>query len=135
MKAAPIRSGFSFGLHRVGMQRGSVTSGITTKVRLLWLLKCAKVTITAAIPGEVPGFPMEGSQLSALDANIVAIPAVEVLPQSYPGSSCLASSPFEMTAGSAKGGSLRGLFWALMLETGVIILAIGVMMAWQVLRH
>jgi hypothetical protein len=79
--------------------------------------------------------------MSALDVNLAAFPpTAALLPKSSPNPQVLESlpfesSPFESSPSTCHGGGLRGLFWALMLEGGVIILATGVIMAWRVLLH
>jgi hypothetical protein len=42
--------------------------------------------------------------------------------------------PQEEGEESFRGGSLRGLFWALLLESGAIALAVGAMLAWHTMR-
>jgi hypothetical protein len=90
-------------------------------VQLLLLLKCAKVTITVAFLTEIPGSPAEDSLLSALDAKVVAFPPAHVLPKPSPSTSpslgVLQMVPQEEGEESFRGGSLRGLFWALLLES------------------
>jgi hypothetical protein len=79
---------------------------------------------------------VEDSLLTSPDVKIVAFPPADLLPK--PSPSLKASVPDcaseESAADMFCGGGLRGLFWALLLEGAVIVVAAGVMMAWHVLR-
>ncbi|HTW49799.1 MAG TPA: hypothetical protein VMD92_17715 [Acidobacteriaceae bacterium] len=72
---------------------------------------------------------MEDSLLSILDAKVIvfpskASPSLDVPRFAFSGAD----------EGKFRGGSLRGLFWALLLEGAVIALAIGGLMAWHTMH-
>jgi hypothetical protein len=107
-------------------------------VQLLLLLKRVKVTAVVALLAEIPGSPAEDSLLPALDAKIVVFPSAELAPKTCPatppglGIPRLVSRP----EGEEKfrGGSLRGLFFALLVEGAVIAVAAGAVLAWHTMR-
>jgi hypothetical protein len=76
--------------------------------------------------------------LSTLDAKIVTFPPAEHLPKPSPRSSpdvgVPRMAPQEADGEKFRGGSLRGLFWALLLEAGMIALGIGAVLAWHTMH-
>lgn len=73
--------------------------------------------------------------MTALDAKIVPFPAAELMPKSPSNPQSQENLPEESASRRFRGGGFRGLFWALLLEGSVILLAAGVVMTWHVLRH
>jgi hypothetical protein len=73
--------------------------------------------------------------LPALSAKIETFPPAELLPDPSPNRQVREIRTGEAATDAPCGGGLRGLFWALLLEGGVVILAAGFMRAWQILRH
>jgi hypothetical protein len=107
-------------------------------VQLLLLLKRVKVTVVVALLAEIPGSPAEDSLLPALDAKIVAFPSAELVPKTSPVTPPRLDVPRLVfrPEGEEKfrGGSLRGLFWALLVESAVIALAMGTVLAWHTMH-
>jgi hypothetical protein len=75
--------------------------------------------------------------LPALDAKIVAFPAPELVPRpsSSPHASVAHCAPYETATDRFRGGSLRGLFWALVFEGAVVMMVVGAIVAWHMLRQ
>jgi hypothetical protein len=73
--------------------------------------------------------------LPALDAKIVVFPAAELPRKPSPSLHVLESPPPDTAAGAFRGGGLRGLFWAVVLEVGILLAATGAVLALDVLRH
>jgi hypothetical protein len=72
--------------------------------------------------------------LPALDAKIVAFPTTELAPNPALSLDARDTTPDAAAESHFHGGSLRGLFWALLLEGVVIVLAAGVFVAWRMFR-
>jgi hypothetical protein len=100
------------------------------------LRKCVTVTTDTTGPAEIPSSPVEDSLLTSPDAKIVAFPPAELLakPSPFPKASATNCPAEESAADIFRGGGLRGLFWALLLEGAVIIVASCAMVAWHVLH-
>jgi hypothetical protein len=72
--------------------------------------------------------------LSALDAKLVAFPSAEQSPKPFPSLEAPRIRPRGASEEKFRGGSLRGLFWALLLEGAVVALVIGMLMAWHTMH-
>lgn len=73
--------------------------------------------------------------MSALDTKIVPFPTAELPPKASPLPRALVSLPEKPASGLFRGGGLRGLFWALLLEGGLVVLVAGVIVTWHILRR
>ena len=73
--------------------------------------------------------------MSALDSKIVPFPTAELPPKDSHLQKTLAIPPEKPASGLFRGGGLRGLFWALLLEGGLVVLAAGAIVTWHILRR
>jgi hypothetical protein len=117
-----------------GRDGGTVTAGITPKCNCDYYFTHGKVTPVAAGISETPGSVAEDSFLSALHPKIVVFPSAE-LRQISSVDSDTASAAFTRAANNQfQGGSLRGLFWALVVEGALVVLSAGAVIAWHAMH-
>jgi hypothetical protein len=70
-----------------------------------------------------------------LKAKIIAFPSAEFTPKPSPSLQVLKAPTDEPASSPFRGGGLRGLFWAAVIEGVLFAAAAGIVMTWHLLTH